>query len=81
MSIKDLVTKTVAKTVEKNAVVKPEQVADLIKKAIGAPAETALVPVTDESGALSHYTLSWTETPKPRAPRKPKTEKAPEGQE
>ena len=47
---------------------------DLIKKAVGAPAETPLVPVNDESGNLSHYTLAWTETPKARAPRKAKAE-------
>ena len=74
MSIKNLVTKTVARTVEKNAIVKPSDVSDLIKKAVGAPAETPLVPVNDESGALSHYTLAWTETPKARAPRKAKAE-------
>lgn len=74
MSIKNLVTKTVARTVEKNAKVYPADVWDLVKKAVGAPAETAMLTVNDEAGNLSHYTLSWTETPKVRAPRKAKAE-------
>ena len=74
MSIKNLVTKTVARTVEKNAKVYPADVWDLVKKAVGAPGETPMLAVNDESGQLSHYTLAWTETPKARAPRKAKAE-------
>lgn len=76
MAIKDLVTKTIARTIDKHADVKPQDVADLIKKAVGAPAETPLVVVTDEQGQLVGYTLDWQETPKPRAPRKAKAEAA-----
>lgn len=60
------VTKEVTRSVSKNAIVKPEDVASLIVKACGAPEGTALVPVTDGNGNLSHYTLSWSETPKAR---------------
>lgn len=61
------VTKEVTRFVSKNAIVKPEDVASLIVKACGAPEGTALVPVMKEDGAtLSHYTLSWSETPKAR---------------
>ena len=70
MSIKELVEKEVSKVVKKKAIVKPEQVAGLIKKALGAPEETAIETVVIEG--VSCYALAWSETPKPRAPRKAK---------
>lgn len=73
-NIKNIVTKSVSRTVEKTAKVELDKVWELVKKALGAPAETPMVAVNDESGALSHYTLAWTETPKARAPRKAKAE-------
>ena len=67
------VTKSVTRSVAKSAIVRPEDVASLIVKAVGAPADTALVPVQNEDGSLSHYSLEWSETPKARK-RKPKAE-------
>ena len=60
------VKKEVTRSVAKSAIVRPEDVASLIVKAVGAPADTALVPVSNQDGSLSHYELSWSETPKPR---------------
>ena len=60
------VEKAVTRSVAKSATVHPEDVASLIVKAVGAPEGTALVPVQKEDGTLSHYSLSWTETPKSR---------------
>ena len=72
------VEKAVTRSVAKSATVHPEDVASLIVKAVGAPEGTALVPVPvkDENGIpvrdgngaelLSHYSLSWNETPKSR---------------
>ena len=71
ISLKNLVQKDTARTVKKHVVIKPEQVADLLKKAVGAPDEVPLVTGTAEDGTPV-YTLDWTETPKPRAPRKAK---------
>ena len=73
ISMKSLVEKKTARTVEKFVKITPDMVGDLIKKAVGAPVEIALVAHQDENGAVYH-TLSWTEQPKPRAPRKPKAE-------
>lgn len=60
------VKKEVTRSVAKSAIVRPEDVASLIVKAVGAPADTALVPVSNQDGSLTHYELSWSETPKPR---------------
>ena len=70
--------KKTARTVEKLVKITPDMVGDLIKKAVGAPVEVALVAHQDENGAVYH-TLSWTEQPKPRAPRKAKEATATEG--
>lgn len=75
VSMKSLVQKDIARTVKKHVEIKPEQVADLLKKAVGAPDEVPLVTGTAEDGTPV-YTLDWTESPKPRAPRKPKGETA-----
>lgn len=83
ISMKGLVTKETSKTVKKHVEIKPEQVADLLKKAVGAPEDTQLVPgeiaVKDEAGNVvgyvQGYILDWTDTPKPRAPRKAKDAK------
>ena len=80
MSIKNLVQKTVSREVVKHVEIKPEDVADLLKKAVGAPADTALVQTTAADGVTPIYVLDWKETPKPRAPRKAKAEKT-EGDE
>lgn len=85
ISMKNLVQKETAKTVRKHVEIAPEQVADLLKKAVGAPEETALVSgmvsVKDAEGNVvgetQGYILDWTETPKPRQPRKPKAPEAP----
>lgn len=82
ISMKGLVTKETSKTVKKHVEIKPDQVADLLKKAVGAPEGTQLVTgeisVRDEAGnvvgTVQGYILDWTETPKARAPRKPKAE-------
>lgn len=71
VSMKSMVQKDIARTVKKHAEIKPEQVADLLKKAVGAPDEVPLVTTTSADGSPV-YTLDWTETPKPRAPRKAK---------
>ena len=71
VSMKNLVQKDVARTVRKKVEIKPDQVADLLKKAVGAPDEVPLVTTTAADGSPV-YTLDWTETPKPRAPRKAK---------
>lgn len=76
VSMKSLVQKDIARTVKKHVVIKPEQVADLLKKAVGAPDEVPLVTGVDQETGSAVYTLDWTETPKPRAPRKPKAEAA-----
>lgn len=60
------VEKEVTRSIAKSATVHPEDVASLIVKAVGAPEGTALVPVSNDDGTLSHYALSWNETPKPR---------------
>lgn len=73
MSIKNLVQKTVSREVVKHVEIKPEDVEDLLKKAVGAPANTALVQTTAD-GVTPIYVLDWKETPKPRAPRKAKGE-------
>ena len=78
ISLKNLVQKDTARTVKKHVVIKPEQVADLLKKAVGAPDEVPLVTGTAEDGTPV-YTLDWTESPKPRAPRKAKEAPASEG--
>lgn len=73
MSIATLVQKTVTRQVDKSVTITPDMVSDLLKKAVGAPAETPLNTVTDENtGAVVGYKLSWVETPKTRAPRKKK---------
>ena len=41
------VKKEVTRSVAKSAIVRPEDVASLIVKAVGAPADTALVPVSN----------------------------------
>ena len=82
-SMKGLVQKETSKTVKKHVEIKPEQVADLLKKAVGAPEDTQLVPgeiaIKDEAGnivgSVQGYILDWTDTPKPRAPRKAKPAK------
>ena len=79
MSIKNLVQKTVSREVVKHVEIKPEDVADLLKKAVGAPADTALVQTTAADGVTPIYVLDWKETPKPRAPRKAKGEAKGEG--
>lgn len=67
------VQKQVSRSVAKHAIIRPDDVAGLICKAVGAPADTALVAVNYEDGTLSHYEMSWSETPKARK-RKPKAE-------
>ena len=81
VSMKSLVQKDIARTVKKHVEIRPEQVADLLKKAVGAPDEVPLVTGASEIDDSPVYTLDWTETPKPRAPRKPKADKAAEGSE
>lgn len=72
VSMKSLVQKDIARTVKKHVEIKPEQVADLLKKAVGAPDEVPLVTGVSEQDGTPVYTLDWTETPKARAPRKAK---------
>lgn len=72
VSMKSLVQKDIARTVKKHVEIKPEQVADLLKKAVGAPDEVPLVTGVSEQDGTPVYTLDWTETPKSRAPRKAK---------
>lgn len=72
VSMKSLVQKDIARTVKKHVEIKPEQVADLLKKAVGAPDEVPLVTGVSEQDGTTVYTLDWTETPKSRAPRKAK---------
>ena len=79
ISLKNLVQKDTARTVKKHVVIKPEQVADLLKKAVGAPDEVPLVTGVDQETGSAVYTLDWTETPKPRAPRKAKEAPSSEG--
>ena len=74
ISMKSLVEKKTARTVEKFVKITPDMVGDLIKKAVGAPVEVALVAHQDEATGAVYHTLSWTEQPKPRAPRKAKAE-------
>lgn len=76
VSMKNLVRKDVARTVRKKVEIKPDQVADLLKKAVGAPEEIPLNTTTAADGSIA-YVLEWTETPKPRAPRKAKEAPAP----
>ena len=80
VSMKSMVQKDIARTVKKHAEIKPEQVADLLKKAVGAPDEVPLVTTTAADGSPV-YTLDWTETPKPRAPRKAKEVPAQDGEQ
>lgn len=79
VSMKSLVQKDIARTVKKHVEIKPEQVADLLKKAVGAPDEVPLVTGVSEQDGTTVYTLDWTETPKSRAPRKAKEAPAAEG--
>lgn len=79
VSMKSLVQKDIARTVRKHVEIKPEQVADLLKKAVGAPDEVPLVTGVSEQDGTTVYTLDWTETPKSRAPRKAKEAPAAEG--
>ena len=81
VSMKSLVQKDIARTVKKHVEIKPDQVADLLKKAVGAPDEVPLVTGVSEQDGTPVYTLDWTETPKPRAPRKAKGASAQGGEQ
>ena len=74
MSDKITVTKEVTKSVRKHVEITAVQIGGLLKKAVGAPEATPLVDVLNEQGQLVGYTLTWNDTPKPRAPRKPKAD-------
>lgn len=71
------VQKEVTRSITKHALVRPEDVAGLIIKAVGAPADTALVPITDDGGNVVGHELSWNETPKKRERKAKRTEGAP----
>lgn len=71
MSDKITVQKEVTKSVRKHVEITAAQIGGLLKKAVGAPEATPLENVVVE-GQLVGYTLTWNDTPKPRAPRKPK---------
>ena len=73
MSTKIEVTKEVTKSVRKHVNITAEQIGGLLKKAVGAPETTPLENVVVD-GQLVGYTLTWNDTPKPRAPRKPKAD-------
>ena len=72
MSIKNLVKKTISRTVDKHVDITPDMVAGLLKKAVGAPEETPLNTAIAADGITTFYVLDWKETPKSRAPRKAK---------
>ena len=74
MSTKIEVTKEVTKSVKKHVAITAEQIGGLLKKAVGAPEATPLENVLNDQGQLVGYTLTWNDTPKPRAPRKPKAD-------
>lgn len=72
MSTKIEVQKEVTKSVRKHVDITAEQIGGLLKKAVGAPDETPMEDIKNEHGQLVGYSLTWSDTPKPRAPRKPK---------
>lgn len=74
MSTKIEVTKSVTKSVKKEVTITAAQIGGLLKKAVGAPDETPLDDVLNDQGQLVGYHLTWNDTPKPRAPRKPKAD-------